>query len=152
MRENGSMVKLFTIGFTNKSAEEFFNLLCNNKVSKIIDTRINNISQLAGFTKEIDLKYFAKKIGNIEYEHKIDYAPTKELLSRYRHKDITWKQYEKEYLSLLKTRNIKQKTNIADFNYNCFLCSEHLPDKCHRRILVEYFKALSSDLQIIHLI
>lgn len=145
------MIKLYTIGFTGKPAEKFFNLLRNSEVKKIIDTRINNVSQLAGFAKGADLKFFAKEIGNMNYEHNIDFAPTKELLSRYRDKKMTWPEYEIEYLNLLDIRRVAQKTNIEKLHENCLLCSEHTPEKCHRRLLAEYLQHVKSDIQIIHL-
>ena len=146
------MIKLYTIGFTGKSAEKFFALLRNNGVNKIVDTRINNVSQLAGFAKGSDLKFFAREIGHIDYEHNTDFAPTKELLSGYRDKKITWEQYEVEYLNLLDMRKIAQKTNIDLLHENCLLCSEHTPEKCHRRLLAEYLKQVKNDIAIIHLI
>lgn len=146
------MIKLYTIGFTGKPAEKFFNLLRNADVKKIVDTRINNISQLAGFAKGSDLKFFAKEIGNISYEHNIDFAPTKELLSRYRDKKISWQEYEIEYLNLLDMRKIAHKTDIEALHENCLLCSEHTPEKCHRRLLAEYLKHVKTEIEIIHLI
>lgn len=146
------MIKLYTIGFTGKSAEKFFGLLKNSNVKKIIDTRINNVSQLAGFAKGFDLKFFAREIGNISYEHDIDLAPTKELLSKYRDKKISWKEYELEYLNLLDLRKIAQKTDIEKLHENCLLCSEHTPEKCHRRLLAEYLKHVKREIEIIHLI
>lgn len=146
------MIKLFTIGFTGKSAEKFFNLLRTSSVKKIIDTRINNVSQLSGFAKGSDLKFFAKEIGGMSYEHKIDFAPTKELLARYRDKELNWSQYETEYLNLLDTRKVSQKIDIESLHENCLLCSEHTPEKCHRRLLAEYLKQVRSDIEIIHLI
>jgi uncharacterized protein (DUF488 family) len=146
------MIKLYKIGFTGKSAEKFFNLLRNSGVNKIVDTRINNVSQLAGFAKGSDLKFFAGEIGHIGYEHNIDFAPTKELLTRYRDKKMTWEQYEIEYLNLLDMRKVAQKTNIDLLHENCLLCSEHTPEKCHRRLLAEYLKHVKNDIQIIHLI
>ncbi len=148
------MIKLYTIGFTGKSAKKFFNLLQENSVKKIVDTRINNVSQLAGFAKGSDLKYFAGEIGHMSYEHNIDFAPTKELLSKYRDKNskMTWQQYEIDYLNLLDMRKIAQKTNIDLLHENCLLCSEHTPEKCHRRLLAEYLKNVRSDIEIIHLI
>ena len=145
------MIKLYTIGFTGKPAEKFFNLLTNSGVKKVVDTRINNVSQLAGFAKGSDLKFFVKEIGNMDYEHKIDFAPTKELLVRYREKQITWPEYETEYLNLLDMRKVSQKTNIEQLHENCLLCSEHTPEKCHRRLLAEYLKHVRGDIQIIHL-
>jgi len=146
------MIKLFTIGFTGKSAENFFSLLKNASVKKLVDTRISNVSQLAGFAKGSDLKFFTKEIVNISYEHNIDFAPTKELLSRYRKKEIAWNDYEIEYLNLLDTRKIAQKIDIEKLHENCLLCSEHTPEKCHRRLLAEYFKQARNDVEIIHLI
>ncbi len=146
------MIKLYTIGFTGKSAEFFFNLLTSNKVKKIVDTRINNVSQLSGFAKGSDLKFFSNKIASISYEHKIDLAPTKELLSKYREKKLSWQDYEIEYLNLLDIRKIAQKVNIDELHQNCLLCSEHTPEKCHRRLLAEYLKHVRNDIEIIHLI
>lgn len=146
------MIKLFTIGFTGKSAQTFFNLLRKGNVKKIVDTRINNVSQLAGYAKGSDLKFFAAEIGQIDYEHRIDLAPTKELLSRFRDKKISWEEYEIEYLNLLDVRKISQKINIELLHENCLLCSEHTPEKCHRRLLAEYLKQVRGDIEIIHLI
>ena len=146
------MIKLYTIGFTGKSAEKFFDLLRSNKVKKIVDTRVNNVSQLAGFAKGADLKFFAGEIGHMSYEHNVDFAPTKELLSTYRDKKITWEQYEVEYLNLLDMRKIAQKTNVDLLHENCLLCSEHTPEKCHRRLLAEYLRQAKNDVQIIHLV
>lgn len=146
------MIKLYTIGFTGKPAEKFFGLLKNAHVTKIVDTRINNVSQLAGFAKGSDLKFFAREIGNMSYEHNIDFAPTKELLSRYRSKEMTWPEYEQEYLNLLDVRKVAQKTNIESLHEHCLLCSEHTPEKCHRRLLAEYLKHVKGGIEIIHLI
>jgi uncharacterized protein (DUF488 family) len=146
------MIKLYTIGFTGKPAEKFFNLLRNSGVKKIVDTRINNVSQLAGFAKGTDLKFFAKEIADISYEHNIDFAPTKELLSRYRDKKITWPEYELEYLNLLDMRKVAQHTDIEKLHENCLLCSEHTPEKCHRRLLAEYLQHVKNEVEIIHLI
>jgi uncharacterized protein (DUF488 family) len=146
------MIKLYTIGFTNKSAAQFFNLLKTNAVEKIIDTRINNVSQLSGYAKGSDLQFFAKEIGNIDYEHNIDLAPTKDLLADYRSKKINWANYEIEYLNLLDRRKIAQKMDIDALHQHCLLCSEHTPDKCHRRLLAEYLKTTRNDLEIVHLI
>jgi uncharacterized protein (DUF488 family) len=146
------MIKLFTIGFAGKSAEKFFSLLKSASVKNLVDTRINNVSQLSGFAKGSDLKFFAKEIGHIGYEHNIDFAPTKELLSRYRGEEISWGDYELEYLNLLDGRKIGQKIDIEKLHENCLLCSEHTPEKCHRRLLAEYLKHVRNDIEIIHLI
>ena len=146
------MIKLYTIGFTGKPAEKFFNLLKNSGVKRLVDTRINNVSQLSGFAKGVDLKFFAKEIANISYEHNIDLAPTKELLEKYRKKEIDWVQYEIEYLNLLDIRKVGQKIDLEKLHENCFLCSEHTPEKCHRRLLAEYLKNIKNEIEIVHLI
>ncbi len=146
------MIKLYTIGFTGKSAEQFFTLLKKAAVRKIVDTRINNVSQLSGFAKGSDLQFFAREIGNIGYEHNIDFSPTKELLTRYRNKKLSWEEYEVEYLNLLDMRKVAQKTDIEKLHEHCLLCSEHTPEKCHRRLLAEYLKQVKNDVEIIHLI
>ena len=146
------MIKLFTIGFTEKTAETFFTLLKKAGVKKIIDTRLNNVSQLAGFAKGKDLEFFAKSIIGSGYEHTIDMAPSKELLNNYRDKKITWAQYEKEYISLLENRNILRKIDFSKLDGSCILCSEHKPDMCHRRLLAEYLKKANKEIEIIHLI
>jgi len=145
------MIKLYTIGFTKKNAREFFSLLESNNVKNIVDTRVNNSSQLAGFAKASDLEFFAKKIANISYEHQLDFAPTKELLSRYRKGKMTWEEYEDEYLNLLDIRQIRKKIEIEKLHENCLLCSEHTVEKCHRRLLAEYLKETNSNIEIIHL-
>lgn len=145
------MINLFTIGFTKKSAERFFYLLTSNKVKRIIDTRLNNTSQLSGFAKAEDLKYFAKVIGNIDYLYKPEFAPTNDLIKKYRGKEISWEEYEIGYLNLLDTRKISQKINVEEFHQNCLLCSEQTPTNCHRRILAEYFQKINNYVKIIHL-
>ena len=144
------MIKLFTIGFTEKSAEEFFGLLTNAGVKKILDARLNNVSQLAGFAKGRDLKYFSKKIANAEYEHDKNLAPTKELFKKYRDNIISWQEYETEYRGILERRGISNKINMEKLDGTCLLCSEHKPDKCHRRLLAEYLQGANSEIEIIH--
>lgn len=145
------MIKLYTIGFTGKSAQKFFELLENNGVKKIIDTRISNNSQLSGFAKGQDLKFFARRVAQVDYEHLLQFAPTRELLEQYRQKAITWDEYTVEYLNLLEMRDIKTSVEPASLHKCCLLCSEHSPEKCHRRLLAEYLQANYPDIEIIHL-
>ena len=145
------MIQLYTIGFTGKSAEKFFTLLQNNAVERLVDTRINNTSQLAGFAKADDLAFFARSIGRMDYKHQLDFAPTKDLLADYRKGKISWADYEIEYLNLLDVRKIANKVNIEGLHQNCLLCSEHTPEKCHRRLLAEYFQHRYNNIRIIHL-
>jgi len=146
------MIKLYTIGFTEKSAEKFFTLLQNAGVKKILDVRINNISQLAGFAKGKDLAYFAKVIADTGYEHDVDLAPTKELLKDYREEKIDWPHYEKEYIDILDQRKILKKLDFDQLDGACLLCSEHQPDQCHRRLLAEYLQKANPVIEIIHLV
>jgi len=146
------MIRLYTIGFTEKTAAFFFALLQKENVKKILDIRINNTSQLAGFAKGKDLAFFAKAILDADYEHNVDLAPTKELLNDYRDKKIDWMQYEKKYIDILNKRNILMKLDINKLDGVCLLCSEHKPDMCHRRLLAEYLKKANKEIEIIHLI
>lgn len=136
-------MKIFTLGFTQKSAKQFFELLKQYQIRVMVDIRLNNSSQLAGFTKGNDLKYFLKEICNTEYIHLIELAPTKEILDGYKKKVIDWKEYEKLYLDLLENRNIKEVLDRkvdSDFDHMCLLCSEATPEKCHRRLAAEYIR------------
>lgn len=147
------MISLYTIGFTKKSAERFFNLIRDNGVKQLVDIRISNSSQLSGFAKGSDLDYFVKEICHIPYTHVTDFAPTKDLLDRWHKKEVTWEQYEQEYRSILKERNILKNHSIKKLNGVCFLCSEDTPDYCHRRLLAEYIKQHSKEeVTIKHLI
>jgi uncharacterized protein (DUF488 family) len=146
------MIRLLTIGFTKKTARQFFDLLKKNNVTKIIDIRINNTSQLAGFAKGRDLEYFAKEICGIDYEYLPDFAPTKELLTDYKNNNVDWFGYQQVFRKLLEKRQIISKYNIDDFDNACFLCSEETPDQCHRRLLVEYIQEYyPEELNIIHI-
>ncbi|MDO8873677.1 MAG: DUF488 domain-containing protein [Methanoregula sp.] len=144
-------MKVFTIGFTKKSAEQFFDILTKNGVTRLMDIRLNNKSQLAAFAKEDDLRYFLKKICNIEYRHIPQCAPSEELLKKYQNKEIDWTGYEKEYKGLINKRNVVSLFNKDNLANNCFLCSEPTPEQCHRRLLVEYLKEHFSDMEIVHI-
>ena len=145
------LVKVFTIGFTQKSAQQFFETLSNNNIKLLIDVRLNNKSQLAGFSKAEDLKYFLKKICGIEYIHMSLCAPSEELLKKYQKKEIKWPEYEKDYQDLMKKREVQIKFNKNNLNSACLLCSELKPDQCHRRLLAEYLKQYFPEIDIIHL-
>lgn len=147
------MITLYTIGFTKKSACEFFELLKKHSVRTVVDVRISNSSQLAGFAKGSDLTYFLKQIGGISYRHIVDFAPTKELLSDYRAGKVDWSEYTKVFNNLLEHRLINKRYRVADFDNCCFLCSEETSEKCHRRLLAEYLKQQDPEnVKIIHLV
>ena len=142
------MITLYTIGFTKKSAEQFFELLKKNHVQTLVDVRISNSSQLAGFAKGSDLIYFLKQIGNIGYRH-----PTKELLSDYRAGKVNWAEYERVFADLMTKRRINQRYKVVDFDKCCFLCSEETPEQCHRRLLAEHLRLQDPEnVKIVHLI
>ena len=146
------MITLYTIGFTKKSAEQFFTLLKKNKVKKLVDVRISNGSQLAGFAKGRDLEYFTRELLHIPYEHILDFATPKELLDQWHRQEVTWPQYEDIYLAALKERDILRKYGIKQFDGACFLCTEETPDLCHRRLLAEYMQKHSTEeVRIVHL-
>jgi len=144
-------MKLFTIGFTKKSAEDFFEILKKNRVKRLIDIRLNTKSQLAGFAKQNDLKYFLEQIGNIEYQYMANLAPTKELLVGYQEKRVSWDQYEKEYIAILDKREILSSIDYSIFENACFLCSESVAKQCHRRLAAEYIAKANKAIEIIHL-
>jgi len=144
-------IKIYTIGFTKKTAKEFFEKLTSNGVIKIIDIRLNNTSQLAGFTKSDDLKYFLDKICNIQYIHKPEYAPTEDILKKYKKKRITWEDYEKAYVQTLTDRNILSSLEFSELDHACLLCSEQTAQKCHRRLLAEYLRKNNQEIVIFHL-
>ncbi len=145
------MIELFTIGFTKKTAKEFFTKLQEMGIKRVIDVRLNNQSQLAGFTKKGDLEYFLNTIANIDYIHLPQLAPTEEILRAYRKKEITWGDYEERFNELIASRQIEKEFDPGSFNDACLLCSEHEPQKCHRRLVAEYLKDKWGDVQIIHL-
>ncbi|MBN2488006.1 MAG: DUF488 domain-containing protein [Methanosarcinaceae archaeon] len=144
-------MKLFTIGFTKKSAKTFFEILIKNKVKTVIDIRLNNKSQLAGFTKADDLTYFLDEIAGINYVHMSNLAPSKELLQGYKNNKISWTDYQDEYLKMIMDRNILEKLNQHILENSCLLCSEPTPENCHRRILAEYLAENLGNIDIIHL-
>lgn len=146
-------MKLYTIGFTQKNAKKFFSLLRDNNVKAVVDIRLNNTSQLAAFAKGEDLKFFLTEFCNIDYIHDTTFAPTEELLKGYKNKKVSWGDYEKEFDRIMGMRNIKNyiAKNYADKDSICLLCSEALPNQCHRRLVAEMFKKALDEVQIIHL-
>jgi uncharacterized protein (DUF488 family) len=131
-------MNIFTIGFTKKNAETFFSFIKNNKVQTLIDVRLNNISQLAGFAKRDDLTFFLKELCQVNYEHVPELAPTKEILNGYKKGDMAWESYEDKFLNLMAKRNVEKIITKDLLNDGCLLCSEHEPHFCHRRLVVEY--------------
>ncbi|MDD3436718.1 MAG: DUF488 domain-containing protein [Candidatus Gastranaerophilales bacterium] len=147
-------MNIFTIGFAQKSAEDFFKLLIVNKIECLVDIRLNNSSQLAGFTKHKDLQYFLKTIVKIDYIHDIKYAPTKDILDAYKSGKISWEDYKIKYDNLISTRKVEdlfKNTVHGKYSNICLLCSEAQATNCHRRLLAEYLKSKFNDVKIVHL-
>jgi uncharacterized protein (DUF488 family) len=145
------MMKLFTIGFTKKSAERFFTSLESAGVQRLVDVRLNNISQLAGFTKKDDLRYFTRAICEIEYVHLPTLAPTQDILDTYKKLKGEWTTYEHQFLDLMRSRRIEETTPKEVLDGACLLCSEEKPDHCHRRLVAEYLKEKWGDLELHHI-
>lgn len=142
----------YTIGFTQKSAESFFKNINDAEIKTLIDVRLNNVSQLAGFAKKNDLKYFLETLCNTSYIHMPDFAPTKAMLNAYKKKEISWHSYEDKFLNLISQRHVERIISPELIDNSCFLCSEHQPHLCHRRLVVDYLnEQLNLNLTIRHL-
>lgn len=142
---------LYTIGFTKKTARAFFEVLITHKIKRVIDIRLNNKSQLAGFAKGSDLEYFLKTIANIGYLYMPQFAPTKELLDSYRQKTISWEEYEREFSKIMTERQIEKFVTPDELDHACLLCSEPTAGNCHRRLVAEYIQLKWGDVTIHHL-
>lgn len=144
-------MKVYTIGFTQKSAKKFFGFLQSSGIKTLIDVRLNNVSQLAGFAKRDDLRFFLKELCGAEYVHLPELAPTKEILASYRKGDMNWAEYEDRFLNLMAQRSIEKTINSDLFSDGCLLCSEHEPHQCHRRLVVDYLNSNTKlDLKVKH--
>ncbi|MGD9159887.1 MAG: DUF488 domain-containing protein [Desulfobacteraceae bacterium] len=146
-----SKINLYTIGFTKKNAKTFFSKLRNAGVTNLIDIRLNNVSQLAGFAKRDDLIYFLKELCDCGYKHMPTFAPTKDILDAYKKKKIDWDEYVRRFSKLIKERKIEEQITIEELKNACFLCSEPTPEQCHRRLVSEYLKDQFGDVEIKHL-
>jgi uncharacterized protein (DUF488 family) len=144
-------LNLFTIGFTKKSAQRFFEALRDAGAKRIVDVRLNNVSQLAGFAKKDDLAYFLEQICGIEYLHLPILAPTKEMLDAYKKGRGTWSDYEVSFLDLMKQRHIEDVVSRETITDACLLCSEDKPHHCHRRLVAEYLRQSWGGIDIQHL-
>jgi len=146
-------IDIYTIGFTKKKAEYFFERLKNAGVKRIVDVRLNNVSQLAGFAKKDDLIYFLRELGGMDYVHLPELAPTKDILDAYKKHKGDWATYEKKFLELMEKRHIEDKVPKELLNEGCLLCSEDKPHYCHRRLVAEYLKKKwDEEIEIKHLV
>ena len=145
-------MKIFTIGFTKKSAESFFAKLQRAGVKRLLDVRLNNVSQLAGFAKRDDLRYFTKAICHIDYVYLPDLAPTQSILDAYKKYKGDWGIYERQFLDLMSVRQIENNIPREILDGGGLLCSQDKPHHCHRRLIAEYFKEKWGDVEVEHLI
>jgi uncharacterized protein (DUF488 family) len=142
---------IYTIGFTRKTAEQFFEALRSSGAKRILDVRLHNVSQLAGFAKKQDLAYFLRTICAMEYAHLPILAPTPEMLDEYKKQKGDWRAYEREFRKLIRERRIEHAVSPVVIGGGCLLCSEEKPDHCHRRIVAEYLKEKWGNVEIRHL-
>jgi uncharacterized protein (DUF488 family) len=142
---------LFTIGFTKKAAEDFFTRLQRAGVRRIVDIRLNNTSQLAGFAKADDLKYFLEAIANIDYVHAPELCPTQDILDAFKKGKGPWEDYERSFNRLIEDRRIAETVPRALLDGGCLLCSEDTPENCHRRLVAEHLRERWGDVEIVHL-
>lgn len=145
-------MKLYTIGFTKKSAEKFFTLLKNSGARRLADVRLNNTSQLAGFAKRDDLEYFVRAICGIDYVHVPDLAPTQDILDAFKKHKGDWRLYEREFLSLMAGRKVEDTVPREALDGACLLCSEETPEHCHRRLVAEYLNGKWGGVEVVHLL
>src|ERR1700689_693154 len=143
-------MKLFSIGSSRTSAEHFFDRIKNAGAKTLIDVRLNNLSQLAGFPKRDDLKYFTSAICSIPYQHELRFAPTQKMLDDYRKPGGGWAPYEQQFLRLMSERRVEQADREA-LEGACLLCSEEKPHHCHRRLVAEYLDDRWGNIEIVHL-
>lgn len=141
---------LHTIGFTQHSAAEFFGKLRDARIERLVDVRLNNVSQLAGFAKRADLEFFLRELCGADYVHEVRLAPRDEDLKTYRAGKMSWAEYETVYLATLRERRVE--TMMERFTKrSVLLCSEATPEQCHRRLAAEYLRAAWGNVEIVHL-
>lgn len=127
-----------TIGFTRSSAENFFARLKQAKVKRVVDVRLHNTSQLAGFAKADDLAYFLRKINGMDYVPEPSLAPTEELMKFFKTDKGDWDVFARDFGALMRERKIETAFKLSFFDGACLLCSEATAHRCHRRLVVEY--------------
>ncbi|MBI4492217.1 MAG: DUF488 domain-containing protein [Chloroflexi bacterium] len=145
-------MEVYTIGFTKRTAAQFFGALRRAGVKRLLDVRLNNSSQLAGFSKRDDLAFFLRELCGAEYRHEPLLAPTQEMLDAYKKKKGSWQAYEQRFLALMAERQVEERIDRALFEWpTVLLCSEATAERCHRRLVVEYLRQKWGDLAVTHL-
>ena len=145
-------MEIYTIGFTKKTAAQFFDTIKEAGIKRVIDVRLNNSSQLAAFTKKDDLAYFLGGLGGIDYTHIPALAPTKDLLDGYKKQKGSWTIYQDHFIKLMKERKIQETLDRSLFTVPVvLLCSEASAECCHRRLVAEYLRDHWGNVSITHL-
>jgi uncharacterized protein (DUF488 family) len=145
-------VEIATIGFTQKTAAEFFGAVRAAGIRRLIDIRLNNSSQLAGFSKRDDLAFFLRELCDADYIHDPLLAPTPELFDAYKKRRGLWAEYERRFLELMAERRVEDHLSRELFATPAvLLCSEPTPERCHRRLVVEYLDSRWGDVTPRHL-
>jgi uncharacterized protein (DUF488 family) len=143
---------IYSIGFTQRSAEEFFSALRSAGVRRLLDVRLNNTSQLAGFAKRDDLRFFLREVCGAEYEHEPLLAPTQELLDAYKKQKGAWSDYERRFVALMRERRIEENISRESFAVpTALLCSERTAEQCHRRLVMEHLAEAWGGVTLCHL-
>ncbi|WP_132835756.1 DUF488 domain-containing protein [Streptomyces sp. BK205] len=145
-------MKIFTIGFTKKSAKDFFGMLRESGAKTLVDIRLNNVSQLSGFAKRDDLRYFLDEICDMAYVHRPDLAPTQPMLDDYKKRRTDWLTYEGQFLELMEQRDIANTVSRELLSNAVLLCSEDKPHQCHRRLVAEYLARRWDGVAVEHLV
>jgi uncharacterized protein (DUF488 family) len=145
-------VEVYTAGFTQKTAEQFFESLRRVGIRRLLDVRLNNSSQLAAFSKRDDLAYFLREICQAEYIHEPLLAPEQTMLDAYKKQKGSWDEYERQFLALMRARRVEQRLDPALFAVpTVLLCSEATAEHCHRRLVLEYLQQAWGGIEIVHL-
>jgi uncharacterized protein (DUF488 family) len=146
-------MEIYSIGFTQKPAAQFFAALKDAGIRRLLDVRLNNTSQLAAFAKRDDLAFFLREICGAAYEHEPLLAPTQEMLDAYKKRKGDWSAYEQEFLALMRQRRIESVLSPEPFRAapTALLCSENTAEHCHRRLVLEYLAEKWGDITIKHL-
>jgi uncharacterized protein (DUF488 family) len=145
-------MKVFTIGFTKKPAREFFGKLRRPGLLRLVDVRLNNVSQLAGFSKRDDLQFFCESLLSIGYVHLPDLAPSEAMLDEYKKQRGEWSAYEAKFLALMAERKVEDTVPPEVIDGACLLCSEPTPENCHRRLVAEYLQSKWGGVEIEHIL
>ncbi|HEX9069537.1 MAG TPA: DUF488 domain-containing protein [Ktedonobacterales bacterium] len=145
-------MEIYTIGVTKKTAQQFFETLQRAGIRRVLDIRLNNTSQLAGFAKQEDLAYFLRVIGGIEYQHEVMLAPTQDILDAYRKDKVEWEPFRQRFLALMRERQIERRLDKTLFaTPTVLLCSEALAEHCHRSFVANYLRQHWGDVTITNL-